>query len=129
MVEDVYQSSPVGHHLICTFEKVPMNILVDHRPVLQVFTESLKRERYGIENVTVVYFSKNKRRDGKASYTMTLTLSESHMTVHGYPERSTMAFDFYTCRNRSAGWAIFEEITTKLDLRYYGLVSLERNVD
>jgi S-adenosylmethionine/arginine decarboxylase-like enzyme len=91
--------------------------------------DALKRERYGIENVTVVYFSKSKRRDGKAAYTMTMTLSESHMTVHGYTERGTMAFDFYTCRGRSAGWSVFEEITNNLDLGYYGLVSLERNVD
>ena len=123
-----YVSPEVGHHVIATFVRVPHELLVDHNSVLKVVERALEAHRYGIFSIDIRYFSKNKKQNGKDGYTITITLAESHLTLHTYVEHRSIAFDFYTCRGPEAAWPVFEEIVAALKFEYEGLVSLQRRV-
>ena len=123
-----YVSPEVGQHVITTFVRVPREYLVDHELLMDTILKALEAHRYGILSVDVRYFTKNNKPNGRGGYTATLTLSESHLTLHTYVEHATIAFDFYTCRGPEAAWPVFEEVVSSRKLEHEGLVSLQRRV-
>lgn len=127
-VQKAYCSPAVGQHVVCTF-LLPREILVDHRPLIDMAEKVLREFRYGIFGVMVGYFNEERVRDGKTGYTAVLTLSESHMSFHTYPEHETriagnsygtVAFDFYTCRSddNDAAWEVFTPLRESLEKRF-----------
>ncbi len=114
-----YRSPPVGQHIVCTFI-APRGFTVDHAKVLETAIETLKDFGYGIFDTTVGYFNSERNFDGNTGYTAVITLSESHMSFHTYPEYGTIAFDFYTCRSddSDSAWEVFTPLEKKLIARF-----------
>jgi S-adenosylmethionine decarboxylase len=54
-----------------------------------------------------------------------LLLSESHLSVHTFPERGFAAFDLYCCRER-APWAWDRELLVRLGARDVRVRSIAR---
>lgn len=119
MVQTSYRSPAVGQHIVCTF-MAPQLLLVDHRPLVEVAEMVLRDFRYGIFGVTVGYFNEKRERDGETGYTAVMTLSESHLSFHTYPEHGTVAFDLYTCRSDDddAAWEVFTPLRKILEARF-----------
>ncbi len=52
-------------------------------------------------------------------------LSESHLTLHTYPEYGTATFNLYCCRKRAA-WSWQRELSNRLSATQVSIQSLER---
>jgi len=109
MFEDANTS---GKHLICDFKKIANTELLNDKLGLKLLCKNLCIEN----NFTIV---------GEIDYdfypqgcSFVLLLSESHLSVHTFPERNHISFDLYTCKqyeNNNLYISIFIELCKKLD--------------
>ena len=75
-----------GKHLICDFKGVS-----------SVHVNPICRELCYIHNYTIL--GEIDHLFQPQGYTALFLLSESHLSVHTFPEKNYIAFDLYTCRD------------------------------
>lgn len=86
---DERQSS--GKHLICDIR----DIAIDY-----TFQDVMDLMEYICDNCEFHILQKASYRfDYEQAFTIIFLLSESHFSVHTYPEKKTIALDLYTCRD------------------------------
>ena len=100
-----------GKHLICDFKKISNTGLLNDKLGLKLMCKNLCIEN----NFTII---------GEVDYdfhpqgcSFVLLLSESHLSVHTFPEKNHMAFDLYTCKqyeNNDVYLKIYLDLCTKL---------------
>ena len=79
-----------GKHLICDFKDIP-SFDLDLKALCKELCEMHHYEILGeVEHVFQ-----------PQGYTLLFLLSESHLSVHTFPEKNHMSFDIYTCRQYS----------------------------
>jgi S-adenosylmethionine/arginine decarboxylase-like enzyme len=97
--------SMAGKHLICDFRKVK-SFNIDFKGICRALCDMSNYEILGeIEH-----------RFQPEGYTFLFLLSESHLSVHTFPERKYLSFDLYTCReyaDNSTYITIFEWLKEK----------------
>lgn len=100
-----------GKHLICDFKKIANTELLNDKLGLKLLCKNLCIEN----NFTII---------GEIDYdfypqgcSFVLLLSESHLSVHTFPEKNHMSFDLYTCKqyhNNEVYLNIYLELCSKL---------------
>jgi S-adenosylmethionine decarboxylase len=80
-----------GKHLICDFKNVDDEIIHDINKVKEVLDSICEAYEFTVLNRVEHIFQPQ-------GFTLLYLLSESHLSVHTFPERKTIAFDLYTCR-------------------------------
>ena len=81
-----------GKHLICDFKKITNNKLLNDKLALKLLCKNLCMEN----NYTILGEIDHEFHPYGCSFI--LLLSESHLSVHTFPERNHLSFDLYTCR-------------------------------
>jgi S-adenosylmethionine decarboxylase len=81
-----------GKHLICDFKKIKNNKLLNDKLALKLLCKNLCMEN----NYTILGEVDHDFHPYGCSFI--LLLSESHLSVHTFPERNHISFDLYTCR-------------------------------
>ena len=89
MFQDMSSS---GKHLICDFKKITNNKLLNDKLALKLLCKNLCMEN----NYTILGEIDHEFHPYGCSFI--LLLSESHLSVHTFPERNHISFDLYTCR-------------------------------
>lgn len=79
-----------GWHIIADCFNVSKEYLTDINNVVEFLDELVKLSKSTIVDRTIVPF------DGDG-FTMVYTLSESHISYHGWPEFHSMQIDLFTC--------------------------------
>lgn len=80
-----------GKHLICDFKNVNMEIIHNSEKIKLFIEQICKDYKYSIlQNL--------EHKFEPQGFTLLYLLSESHLSIHTFPERKTIAFDLYTCR-------------------------------
>ena len=104
-----YESS--GKHMICDFKNIKNDKLLNDINELDKVLKDICFEH----NFQIL-------KEVKYSFTpigcsIIFLLSESHLSVHTFPEKSHMSFDIYTCRqytNNNHYLQIYDQLVNKL---------------
>jgi S-adenosylmethionine decarboxylase len=104
-----YNSS--GKHMICDFKGIQnLDLLNNLDELKNVLKEVCKNNDFNILNEVEYKFH-------PIGLSILFLLSESHLSVHTFPEKNHMSFDIYTCRQYSDNAAymeIFKFLSNKL---------------
>jgi S-adenosylmethionine decarboxylase proenzyme len=104
-------SSSAGKHLICDFKNIKNTKLLNSKLELKLMCKDLCIEN----NFTILGEVDHEFFPQGCSFIF--LLSESHLSVHTFPERNHLAFDLYTCRqyeDNSVYINIFLELCKKM---------------
>jgi S-adenosylmethionine decarboxylase len=81
-----------GKHMICDFRKIQNTELLNDPIRLKLMMKTI------CECFDYKILGEIKHVFTPEGCTILLLLSESHMSIHTFPERNYLAFDVYTCR-------------------------------
>jgi hypothetical protein len=85
-------TNSAGKHLICDFKNITNTKLLNSKLELKLMCKDLCMEN----NFTILGEVDHEFSPQGCSFIF--LLSESHLSVHTFPERDHLAFDLYTCR-------------------------------
>jgi len=107
-----YESS--GKHMICDFKFIKNHKLLNNmEELILVLRKICSDNDFQILNETQYKFE-------PIGCSIIFLLSESHLSIHTFPEKSHMAFDIYTCRQ-------FKDNKVYIDIYKYLLDILDAN--
>ena len=85
-----YESS--GKHMICDFKGIQNKKLLNSMPgLINLLKNICKKYEFTILNETAHQFE-------PIGCSILFLLSESHISIHTFPEKNHISFDIYTCR-------------------------------
>jgi S-adenosylmethionine decarboxylase proenzyme len=96
-----------GKHLICDFKNITNQKLLNSKLELKLMCKDLCIEN----NYTILGEVDHEFHPQGCSFIF--LLSESHLSVHSFPEKNHLAFDLYTCRQYESN-NVYIEIYLKL---------------
>ena len=101
-----------GKHMICDFKNIENKELLNNQDRLNEILEIICNDYQFqiLEKIQKVFTPEG--------YTILYLLSESHISVHTFPERNFLSFDIYTCR-------VYKDNTEYLEIFYYLLDHLK----
>jgi len=76
-----------GKHLICDFKEIPS---------FDIDIKGICKELCSLHNYEII--GEIEHHFHPEGYTFLFLLSESHLSVHTFPEKKYLSFDLYTCR-------------------------------
>lgn len=82
----------LGKHIILEMYGCEFNILNDEELLINIFKEAVKEAKMTLLNLASHKFN-------PYGFTAVALLSESHMSIHTYPELGYAAVDIFTCGN------------------------------
>ena len=94
------KNAHMGDHLLAEVYNVPFDKLNDAKEIEKVCVSALQTEKLTILNVFTHQFEPQ-------GVTCLISLAESHLSVHTYPEKGCVAIDIFTCGNkkpRNVAW-------------------------
>ena len=112
MFQDITSS---GKHLICDFKKIKNSKLLNDKLALKLLCKNLCMEN----KFTILGEIDHEFHPYGCSFI--LLLSESHLSVHTFPERNHLSFDLYTCRqynDNSIYIEVFSNLCNKLEASF-----------
>ncbi len=104
----LYKSPPVGHELSCVMVGLDPKVLDNLSRLENLLTSALTKQGFNIKDIATQKF------DPQGCYIL-IGLSESHASIHTYPEYGSMYFGIYSCRNNRDGWAVYEHLREELN--------------
>ena len=88
----------------------------------EIIEDSLKRNHMNLLNKTIHYFD-----SPQGAFTLLYLLSESHLSMHSWPEHGYLAVDIFTCGNCNTK-NIIDDILDILKPGKYNITSLKRGI-
>lgn len=118
------ESVSAGKHLICDFKNIEnLDLLRDKQGLINLCKEICEEHNFIIEGELEKEFVPE-------GISFLFLLSESHLSIHTFPERKHASFDLYTCRqyddNRSY-MNIYETMTRRLQASNSDYHIIDRN--
>ena len=98
------KNAHMGTHLLVEVYNVPFDKLNDRDKIEKVCVSACKTEGLEVLNTYTHQFD-------PYGVTCTVTLGESHLSCHTWPEKNCVAFDIFTCgakNPRSVAWWVLE---------------------
>ncbi len=86
-----YKSPPVGNEISCGFHGIRNDIINDKDFLKNNLEKILKEDNFGIRKILMDQFE-------TGGFSLMITLEESHVAIHTYPEKNYMYFSIYSCR-------------------------------
>ena len=116
-----YTVSPIGTHLIIDLYDCKCDFLDNPNKIQQILTETAQ-----ISNTTTLNIYVHKFKPyGVSGYVL---ISESHISIHTWPECNYASLDIYTCGNNSLPTNGFDYLVEKLDSRKPTIIKIERGL-
>ena len=103
------KNAHMGTHLLVEVYNVPFEKLNDPLKLKEVCLKACKIENLQVLNNYTHQFHPQ-------GVTCNVTLAESHLCLHTWPEKGCVAFDIFTCGNknpRMVAWWILEHFDTE----------------
>jgi len=115
-----------GKHMICDIREIKNTALLQNpEKIREVLTQLCEKQQYSILGKLEHVFEPE-------GCTMIFLLSESHLSVHTFPERNYIAFDLYTCRcyhNNSVYMGIYKHLIQAFDAKLEQPIIIDRYFD
>lgn len=112
-----------GKHMICDVKKIKNSVFLNNIDLLKCFLDELCEKN----NFTIL--NKSEHKFSPQGITILYMLSESHISIHTFPENNYAAIDIYTCRhyeNNDVYNAIYSEIINAFDALYERPIIIDR---
>lgn len=112
-----------GKHMICDIKEIKNHSFLNNIDLLKNFLDELC-EKY---NYTIL--TKSEHKFSPQGITILYMLSESHISIHTFPEHNYAAMDIYTCRyyeNNEVYNKIYGEIIGAFDALYETPIIIDR---
>ena len=113
-------SLQLGEHLICDLSGCDREILFDSERSYSLFSRAVRESGLTVLDEGFYKFS-------PYGFTCFLLLSESHASVHAWPEHGYCAIDLFTCNLTLDLTALVERLKTDFGAEAYSLRRLERH--
>ena len=113
-------SLQLGEHLICDLSGCDREILFDSERSYSLFSRAVRESGLTVLDEGFYKFS-------PYGFTCFLLLSESHASVHAWPEHGYCAIDLFTCNLTLDLTALVERLKTDFGAESYSLRQLERH--
>lgn len=114
-----YKSPPVGNEISCVMFGIDEKKLKDNQFLKKIVLEGLKNEGFTILGEQSHNFEPH-------GFSIIVLLSESHASMHTYPEYGSLHFGIYTCRSPEDGRGVFNHIKKELNPLYAEII--QRNI-
>jgi len=88
----------VGRHFIASYLDCSESAIMDNQGIRQAMIKAINASGATLVDMTDFEFS-------PAGYTMIALLSESHASIHTYPDQKACFVDLFTCGNRCSAEA------------------------
>ncbi len=112
-----------GKHMICDIKNIQNHeLLVDVEGIKDYLNVICETHHFTILNIAQHAFEPQ-------GHTIQYMLSESHISVHTFPERNYLAFDIYTCReypNNSVYQNIYDFLVLSFDAKKETPIIIDR---
>ena len=117
-------SGSVGHHIIANLHGIENS---EHWDKVETMKELLYQ---AAKNANMKIVGESWKKFEPKGLTGVLLLSESHMSVHFWPEKSFLSFDVYTCGNEGDSEIAFEYVKEKLNpnMGKSSIIRLDRSI-
>jgi len=89
-------SPPIGNRITAVLFGIREELLNNSNKLKEVLIDALKKENFNILGTVSHKFKPQ-------GYSIVVLLSESHASIHTYPEYNSLAFDLYSCRGPKDG--------------------------
>ena len=109
----------LGKHLIAELWVRDPKLLDDPRQVRAAMLAACRQGNFSVINLDVHEFSPH----GVTGFAL---LSESHMSIHTWPEYGYAAVDVFTCGGDA--WEALEELERRLDVEQMDVQELDRGI-
>lgn len=104
-------SMSAGKHLICDINNIQNTSLLNDKAALQKLCREI------CANNTFTILGELEHEFVPQGFSFIFLLSESHLSIHTFPERNHLSFDLYTCRqyeNNDVYLKIYETLLVEL---------------
>lgn len=108
-----------GMHLILELSGCEREIINDLDQVRKILTEAAIAANAEILETVFHKFSPQ-------GVSGVVVISESHLSIHTWPEKNYAAIDIYTCGKHTMPWEAYEFIKRKFKAKFIYLTSLQR---
>jgi len=112
-----------GKHLICDIKNIKNKTLMNNLEQLQTLMNDIcAKYDYSILKI-------NAHRFEPHGFSILYLLSESHMSIHTFPEQNYIAFDLYTCRtytNNDIYNTIYNDLVILFDAEKQSPIIIDR---
>jgi S-adenosylmethionine decarboxylase proenzyme len=112
-----------GKHMICDFKNIQNELLHDKTKL-----QDLCREICSTNNFTIL--GELEHTFLPQGFSFIFLLSESHLSIHTFPEKQYLSFDLYTCRqyeNNHIYMKIYERLNEELNASNSEYKIIDRN--
>ena len=109
----------LGRHLIAEFHGCPPKVIDDAEFLERVLVESVVKAG---GNVVGKLFHKFKPQ----GVTGIIAISESHVSIHTWPENGYVALDAFTCGSEMDPWVVYRELKEKIKPEKVKVIELKR---
>jgi S-adenosylmethionine decarboxylase len=113
-----------GKHMICDIREIKNMALLNNKSAInEILNDICKTYDYSILEKVEHEFSPH-------GLTILYLLSESHISIHTFPERNYFALDIYTCReyeNNDTYLEIYDYLVKTFDAKKEEPVIIDRN--
>jgi len=97
----------LGRHILVEYYNCDTEILKDHKKIEDMMVEAAKRAKATVvESVFHVF--------NPWGVSGAVVISESHLTIHTWPEYGYAAVDLFTCGDTVNPWIAFDHLTKEL---------------
>jgi S-adenosylmethionine decarboxylase proenzyme len=112
-----------GKHLICDIKNIKNKTLMGDVDKLQILMNSIcAKNNYSVLKTSYHQFEPH-------GFSILYLLSESHMSIHTFPEQNYIAFDLYTCRtypDNNTYNTIYNELVIMFDAEKQSPIIIDR---
>lgn len=112
----------LGEHYICDLSNCNRDVLMDSDYAYTVFARAVRNSGLTVVDEGFYKFSPH-------GFTCFLLLSESHASLHAWPEYGYCAIDLFTCALGKDLIPLIQEIKTALGADNFSLRKLDRDAD
>jgi S-adenosylmethionine decarboxylase len=92
-----------GKHMICDFKEIKNSDLLNNCEELNLLLKKI------CSNHDFQILNENIHKFEPIGFSILYLLSESHLSIHTFPEKNHISFDIYTCRQYTDN-KVYEEI-------------------
>lgn len=113
-----------GKHLVCDIKNIKnTNVLNNLQKIIEIFDTICQKYEYQVLQKIEHIFDPQ-------GFSVIYLLSESHISIHTFPEKNYAAIDLYTCRNYqddSVYKEIYKYLIQEFDAKMENPIIINRN--
>jgi S-adenosylmethionine decarboxylase len=111
----------LGRHLLIELYQCDSRVISDVRRIEEIMVEAAKKAKAHIVDVVFHNFNPN-------GVSGVVVISESHLTIHTWPEFNFASIDVYTCGSSVNPWKAYDYMSKQFRAKNFTAMELKRGM-